>query len=61
MGREGDRETVHRARCDRRGAILSDDQDSSVRRALAASDLLIRRRPGEPAAQACDRVEVLDL
>jgi molybdopterin molybdotransferase len=61
MGREGDRETFHRARCDRRGVILADDQDSSAQRALAASDLLIRRRSGEPAAEAGDRVEVLDL
>lgn len=61
MAREGDRETFHRARCDRRGVFLSDDQDSSAQRALAASDLLIRRRPGEPAAEAGDRVEVLDL
>lgn len=61
MGREGDRETFHRARCDRRGVFLSDDQDSSAQRALAASDLLIRRRPGDPPAAAGDRVEALDL
>lgn len=61
MEREGDRETFHRARVDQGGVSLTDDQDSSAQRALAASDLLVRRRPGAPAAAVGDRVEVLDL
>lgn len=61
MSRESDRETFHRGRTDRHGVRLTDDQDSSAQRALAASDLLIRRRPGEPSATAGDLVEVLDL
>jgi molybdopterin molybdotransferase len=61
MDREGDRETFHRARADQGGVRLMDDQDSSAQRALAASDLLVRRRPGAPAAAVGDRVEVLDL
>lgn len=59
--REGDRETFHRGRADRRGVILTDDQDSSAQRALAASDILVRRRPGEPSAAIGDLVEVLEL
>ncbi len=61
MDHEGNRETFHRARADQGGVSLMDDQDSSAQRALAASDLLVRRRPGAPAAVAGDRVEVLDL
>jgi molybdopterin molybdotransferase len=61
MGREGDRETFHRARRDRGEVVLSDDQDSSAQRALAASDLLVRRRPNAPPAAIGDLVEVLDL
>jgi molybdopterin molybdotransferase len=35
------------------------NQDSSAQKALAMTDALIRRRPGEPAAKAGDSVEVL--
>lgn len=61
MGQEGDRESFHRARLDLGEVALSDDQDSSAQRALAASDLLIRRRPNAPSVEIGDRVEVLDL
>jgi molybdopterin molybdotransferase len=61
MGQEGDRETFHRARRYRDVVVLSDDQDSSAQRALAASDLLVRRRPNAPSVVVGDRVEVLDL
>lgn len=61
MRREGDRETFHRARAERGGATLTSDQDSSAQRALAASDLLVRRRPEAAPATTGDLVEVLDL
>lgn len=61
MPREGDRETFHRAWMDGQGVSLADDQDSSAQRALAASTLLVRRRPGEHSAAAGDLVETLDL
>jgi len=61
MGQEGDRETFHRARQVRGAVVLSDDQDSSAQRALAASDLLVRRRPNAPSIVIGDLVEVLDL
>ncbi len=61
MCREGDRETFHRARAERGGATLTSDQDSSAQRALAASDLLVRRRPDATPAAPGDMVEVLDL
>ncbi|WP_298746348.1 molybdopterin molybdotransferase MoeA [uncultured Brevundimonas sp.] len=55
----GDRETFHRAAW-RRGRVEPlADQDSSAQKALAAADLLIRRRPGEPAAAAGEAVETL--
>lgn len=61
MPREGDREAFHRAWANGQGVTLADDQDSSAQRALAASTLLVRRRPGEPAAAVGAFVEVLDL
>ena len=61
LSREGDRETFHRGRATLGGVTLAVDQDSSAQRALAASDLLVRRRPGEPPAAAGDYVAVLDL
>ena len=54
-----ERETFHRAVWrDGRVATVT-NQDSSAQRALAAAELLIRRRPGAPAALAGDTVEVL--
>jgi len=61
MEAEGDRETFHRAAVDRCGAALAVDQDSSAQRALAGSNLLIRRRPRTPAARVDELVEVLDF
>ncbi|MCF8505878.1 MAG: molybdopterin molybdotransferase MoeA [Caulobacter sp.] len=61
LGREGDRDTFHRGRATPGGVTLAADQDSSAQRALAESDLLVRRRPGEPHAAAGDCVAVLDL
>lgn len=58
---EGDRETFHRASIQQGGATVATDQDSSAQRTLAGADLLVRRRPGAPAAAAGDWVEVLDL
>lgn len=59
LGACGDRETFHRAAW-REGRVHPlTDQDSSAQKALAAADLLIRRRPGEPEAAAGDEVETL--
>lgn len=56
------RETFYRGRLTSQGhAEPLDDQDSAAQRALAAADLLIRRRPGAGLARAGDVVEVLDL
>lgn len=57
----GDRETFHRAAWREGRAHPLTDQDSSAQKALAAADLLIRRRPGEPDAAAGDEVETLDF
>ncbi|KJS23930.1 MAG: molybdopterin biosynthesis protein MoeA [Hyphomonadaceae bacterium BRH_c29] len=48
----GDRETFLRARRTDRGLVLADSQDSGSQRSLAASDALIRRRPGAEAEPA---------
>lgn len=61
LAAEGDRETFHRAVRQADGAAVTGDQDSSAQRALAASDLLLRRRPGAAPAAAGDLVESLDL
>ena len=61
LGACGDRETFHRAAW-REGRVHPlTDQDSSAQKALAAADLLIRRRPGEPEAAAGAEVETLDF
>ncbi len=57
----GDRETFVRAQGLPTGVAPLADQDSSSQRALALADVLIRRRPGDPAAAAGDRVAVLDF
>jgi molybdopterin molybdotransferase len=59
LGACGDREAFHRAAWREGRAHPLTDQDSSAQRALAAADLLIRRRPGEPEAAAGDDVETL--
>ena len=55
----GDRETFHRGlwRDNRIEAISN--QDSSAQQALAAAEVLIRRRAGAPAASVGDIIEIL--
>ena len=55
------RETFHRGVQGPDGITPVDNQDSSAQKALAAADILIRRRPGSPAAAAGDTVEILDF
>ena len=57
----GERETFERGRWNDRGVALIGVQDSGSQRALAEADVLIRRRPGEPALAAGDRVVILDF
>ncbi|WP_299010920.1 gephyrin-like molybdotransferase Glp [uncultured Caulobacter sp.] len=62
----GPREHWMRARLavDAEGRLTADafpDQDSSLIGVFAQADALLRRRPGAPAAQAGDTVEVLPL
>lgn len=59
LGPCGDRETFHRAAWREGLAHPLADQNSGAQMALAAADLLIRRRPGEPEAAAGDEVETL--
>ena len=57
----GDRETLERGRI-RNGRVEAlSDQDSGSQRALAAADVLIRRRPSAPAAEVGETVSVLDF
>lgn len=53
------RETFHRGTWGEQGVAPVGNQDSSAQRALAAADVLIRRRPGSPAATAGEMVETL--
>lgn len=55
----GDRETFHRAGWTETGVAPVGNQDSSAQKALAAADVLIRRRPGDPAAGDGEAVWVL--
>lgn len=55
----GERETFHRAGWTTAGVVPIGNQDSSAQKALAAADVLIRRRPGDPAAGAGDTVWTL--
>uniref|UniRef100_B0SV92 Molybdopterin molybdenumtransferase n=1 Tax=Caulobacter sp. (strain K31) TaxID=366602 RepID=B0SV92_CAUSK len=57
----GDRETFVRAMRVPGGVEPIGDQDASAQKALAMSDVLIRRRPGEVAADAGTLVETLDF
>ncbi|WP_332653964.1 molybdopterin molybdotransferase MoeA [Brevundimonas sp.] len=59
LGPCGDRETFHRAAWREGRAHPLADQNSGAQMALAAADLLIRRRPGEPEAATGDEVETL--
>ncbi len=57
----GDRETFYRARTTGEGLQPFADQDSGAQKTLALADVLIRRRPHAPAAEAGEEVEVLDF
>lgn len=57
----GEREAFVRARWANGGVLPIVDQDSSAQKALARADLILRRRPGEGAAQAGDPVLALDF
>jgi len=61
LGPCGDRETFARARRLPGGVEPIGDQDASAQKALAMSDVLIRRRPGAPPAKAGTLVETLDF
>jgi molybdopterin molybdotransferase len=57
----GDRETFQRARRGGDGAVPLSNQDSSAQKALAEADLLLRRRPHDPALEPGEDVEALDF
>lgn len=57
----GDRETLDRGRLQANEVVALSNQDSGAQRALAAADVLIRRRPSEPSRAAGEFVEVLDF
>jgi molybdopterin molybdotransferase len=59
LGATGDRETFHRAALTEGAARILNDQDSGAQRALAAADLLVRRRAGAGALDAGEVVETL--
>jgi molybdopterin molybdotransferase len=61
IGRCGDRETFVRARSEGAAAQPLPNQDSSAQKMLVEADLLIRRRPHAPPAQAGDAVEIIDF
>ncbi len=56
-----DRETFYRARATPKGLEPFTDQDSGSQKVLADADVLIRRRPFDPAADPGDAVTVLDF
>jgi molybdopterin molybdotransferase len=55
----GERDSFLRARLSARGAMLVASQDSSGQKALAAADLLLRRRAGAGVAATGETVEAL--
>jgi molybdopterin molybdotransferase len=61
LGPCGDRETFVRARRLPGGVEPLGDQDASAQKALAMSDVLIRRRPAAPPVKAGALVETLDF
>lgn len=61
LGPCGDRETFVRGRRIGAGVEPLGDQDASAQKALAASNVLIRRRPGDAAIEAGAMVETLEL
>ena len=61
IGPCGDRETFVRAEWDGGAVRAFDYQDSGAQKTLADAALLIRRRPGAPAARAGNTVEIIDF
>jgi molybdopterin molybdotransferase len=61
IGACGDRETFWRGCWDGDAIRPLSNQDSGAQKALAAADVLIRRRAGALAAQASDRIEIIDF
>jgi molybdopterin molybdotransferase len=61
LGPCGGRETFVRAKNDGAAARPLPNQDSGAQKTLADAALLIRRRPGAPAAAAGETVEILDF
>lgn len=57
----GDRETFVRGRRTPGGVEPIGDQNSSAQKALALSDVLIRRRPGDAALSSGSLVEILEF
>ena len=57
----GNRETLERGRIQSGQVTALRDQDSGAQRALAAANVLIRRRPSDPARAAGDLVSILDF
>lgn len=55
----GDRETFERGRRLDGGVAILDARESGDQKALAAADVLIRRRPGSPGLEAGETVSVL--
>lgn len=56
-----DRETFVRAVWSGDAVLPASYQDSGAQKTLADADLLIRRRPGAPAASAGEMVEIIDF
>ena len=57
----GDRETFYRGRYGPLGVEPLIDQDSGSQKALSTAEVLIRRRPNDPAAGPGEMVEVLEF
>lgn len=57
----GDRETFVRAAAEGATARPLPNQDSGAQRMLVDADLLVRRRPGAPAAEAGEEVDAIDF
>jgi len=61
IGPCGDRETFARGQWRGDAVAPLSNQDSGAQKALAAADVLIRRRPAAPAAAAGETVEIIDF
>lgn len=61
LGECGARETFHRAQSEKGGVRILAFQDSSAQKALAAANVLVRQRAGEPAKATGETVEGVDF